>query len=96
MIVSFRDGGTEDIFEGRESRSARRVLPISLHRIAGEKLDWLNAASSLKSLNLPGLRLEALRGKRKGLHSIRINDQYRVCFRWTEKGAEDVEIVDYH
>jgi proteic killer suppression protein len=56
----------------------------------------LNAAVSLVSLSLPGLRLEKLKGDRVGQHSIRINDQYRVCFRWTEMGAEDVEIVDYH
>jgi toxin HigB-1 len=59
-------------------------------------LDRLNAGVSLCSLSLPGLRLEKLKGDRAGQHSIRINDQYRVCFRWTEAGAEDVEIVDYH
>jgi toxin HigB-1 len=59
-------------------------------------LDRLNSAVSLQSLSLPGLRLEKLKGDRTGQHSVRINDQYRVCFRWTEAGAEDVEIVDYH
>jgi proteic killer suppression protein len=59
-------------------------------------LDRLNSAVSLQSLSLPGLHLEMLRSDRNGQHSIRINDQYRICFRWTTKGAEDVEIVDYH
>ena len=59
-------------------------------------MDRLNSAVSLRSLSLPGLQLEKLRGDRAGQHSIRINDQYRICFRWTDAGAEDVEIVDYH
>ena len=59
-------------------------------------MDRLNSALSLRSLSLPGLRLEALAGARKGQHSIRINNQYRICFKWTERGAEQVEIVDYH
>jgi len=78
------------------SGRARRVLPSHLHPRAGEKLDWLNAAASLQALDLPGLRLEPLKGKRKGQHSIRINDQFRICFRWTPQGPEDVEVVDYH
>jgi proteic killer suppression protein len=67
-----------------------------MHVLAGRKLDQLNSAISLQSLGLPGLRLKKLKGARKGWHAIRINDQYRVCFRWTERGAEDVEIIDYH
>ena len=59
-------------------------------------LDQLDAAVSSKSVSLPGLRLEKLKGDRRGQHSVRINDQYRVCFRWTDAGVEDVEIVDYH
>lgn len=96
MIVSFRDRGAEDIFDGEDSKAARKTLPSNLHARAGKTLDQLNAAVSLQSLSLPGLRLEKLKGDRAGQHSIRINDQYRVCFRWTESGAEDVEIVDYH
>ena len=96
MIVSFRNRGTADVFDGHVSKAARRVLPVELHRRAGRSLDRLHAAVSLRSLSLPGLRLEKLKGDRVGQHSIRINDQYRVCFRWTEKGAEDVEIADYH
>lgn len=96
MIVSFRNKGTEDIFDGRRSKAARKTLPVQLHEKAGGVLDRLNSAVSLRSLSLPGLRLEKLKGHRVGQHSIRINDQYRICFRWTEAGAEDVEIVDYH
>lgn len=96
MIVSFRDRGTEHVFHGTDSKSARRTLPAELHRKAAEVLDRLNAAVSLRSLSLPGLGLGKLRGDRAGLHSIRINDQYRICFRWTDRGAEEVEIVDYH
>lgn len=96
MIRSFKDRGSEDIFEGRNSQVARRTLPVELHDNAASKMDRLNAAVSLGSLSLPGLRLQVLRGDRRGQHSIRINQQYRICFRWTEQGAEDVEIVDYH
>jgi len=96
LIQSFKDRGTADIYDGLDSGRARRVLPSYLHAIAGEKLDWLNAAVSLHALELPGLRLEPLKGKRKGKHSVRINDQFRICFRWTPPGPEDVEIVDYH
>lgn len=96
MIISFRDRGTEDIFDGENSKIARKTLPPALHTRASRTLDQLNAAVSLQSLSLPGLRLEKLRGNRLGQHSIRINEQYRVCFRWTDAGAEDVEIVDYH
>lgn len=96
MILSFKDRGTEDIFDGTNSKAARKTLASALHARASKTLDQLNAAVSLVSLSLPGLRLEKLKGDRIGQHSIRINDQYRVCFRWTEMGAEDVEIVDYH
>ena len=96
MIVSFKNRGTEDIYDGKDSKAARRTLPRELHRRAAGVLDQLNAAVSLKSLSLPGLALEKLKGDRKGQHSLRINDQYRVCFRWTDAGAEAVELVDYH
>ena len=96
MIVSFRDRGTEDIFDGVSSKASRRTLPSELHERAARILDRLDSAPSLKSLSLPGLRLEALRGDRKGQRSIRINEQYRICFRWTRRGAEAAEIVDYH
>lgn len=96
MILSFKDRGTEDIFDGFDSKAARRTLPRHLHAKAGALLDRLNAASSPHSLALPGLRLEKLRGDRFGQYSIRINDRYRICFRWSRGGVEEVEIVDYH
>jgi proteic killer suppression protein len=96
LIQSFRDKGTADIYDGVDSGPARRVLPAHLHSVAGEKLDWLNAAASLRALDLPGLRLEPLKGRRRGQHSIRINNQFRICFRWTIRGPEEVEVVDYH
>lgn len=96
MILSFKDKGSEDVFEGLRSKAARRKLPVELHDSAAGKMDRINSAVSLRSLSLPGLRLEALRGDRQGQYSIRINSQYRICFRWTDQGAEDVEIVDYH
>jgi toxin HigB-1 len=97
MIVSFKDRGTEDIFDGEDSKAARKVCPINLWSVARRKLDQLNAAISLNDLRVPpGNRLEALQGERAGQHSIRINDQYRICFVWLEQGADSVEIVDYH
>ena len=96
MIISFRDRGTEDIFDGVGTKAARKTLGSQLHRKAAKVLDRLNSAVSLRSLSLPGLRLEKLKRDRAGQHSIRINDQYRICFLWTEAGAENVEIVDYH
>jgi proteic killer suppression protein len=96
LIASFKDKGTEDVFDGEDTKAARKALPSNLHDKGAGALDRLNSAVSLQSLSLPGLRLEKLKGDRRGQHSIRINDQYRVCFRWTDSGAEDVEIVDYH
>ena len=97
MIQSFRDRGTEDVFHGRDTRAARIVCPGRLQRVAGRKLDQLDSAETLQDLRVPpGNRLEALKADRKGQHSIRINDQYRVCFIWSETGPESVEIVDYH
>ncbi|HVR78617.1 MAG TPA: type II toxin-antitoxin system RelE/ParE family toxin [Acidimicrobiia bacterium] len=97
MIRGFRDQATEDLFNGRNTKAARRRLPRSLWRVATRRLDALDQAEILDDLRvLPGNRLEALRGKRQGQHSIRINDQYRICFPWTESGPIDVEVVDYH
>ena len=97
MIVSFRDIGTEDVFYGRSTRAARRICPSSVWNVASRKLDQLDSISALNELRIPpGNRLEALVGNRRGQHSIRINDQYRICFVWTEQGPEDVEITDYH
>ena len=97
MIRSFADPGTEDVFYGRDTRQARRTCPRALWRVAARKLEQVDSAGALDDLRVPpGNRLEALRGDRPGQHSIRVNQQYRVCFRWTEAGPEDVAIVDYH
>lgn len=97
MIGSFRDAGTEDIFNGASTRAARQVCPENLWRVARRRLVVLNAAHRLHDLRAPpGNRLEALHGDRVGQHSMRINDRYRICFRWTSEGVQDVEIVDYH
>ena len=97
MIVSFRDPGTEDIFNGRNSRHARKTCPRNLWSIAVRKLDQLDSVVSLDELRIPpGNQLEALGGDRRGQASIRINQRYRICFMWTERGPAQVEIVDYH
>lgn len=97
MILSFQDAGTEDIFNRRRTKAARKLCAESVWKIAQRKLDQLNASVSLSSLAVPpGNRLEALKGDRKGQHRIRVNDRYRVCFRWTDEGAEGVGVVDYH
>ena len=97
MIQSFRTPGSEDLFYGRSTKAARKTLPQNLWRKCSLKLDALDSAGALDDLRIPpGNRLEALKGDRKGQHSIRINDQYRICFRWTDNGPDDVEIVDYH
>jgi proteic killer suppression protein len=97
MIQSFKNAGTEDIFNGRRTQAARRTCPQSLWKIAIRKLDQLDSVTALPELQIPpGNRLEALKGDRQGQHSMRINDQYRICFRWTEPGPAEVEIVDYH
>lgn len=97
MVCSFRDAGTEDIFNGADTKRARKVCPHSLWKVARRKLELLDSAGKLGDLRVPAAnRLEALKGKRTGQHSIRVNDQYRVCFVWTDLGPTDVEIVDYH
>jgi len=97
MIQSFFDEGTEDVFNGHNSKIARRTCPTNLWRVAVRKLEQLDSVESLEDLRVPpGNRLEVLRGERNGQHSIRINDQYRVCFIWQDSGPEQVEIVAYH
>lgn len=92
MIVSFRDADTEWLAKGRRVRRLQAI-----ESVARRKLRQLEIADRLDDLSVPpGNRLEALEGKRAGQHAIRVNDQYRVCFRWSTAGAEDVEIVDYH
>jgi proteic killer suppression protein len=93
VIVSFKDADTELLWETGKSRR----IPANLRRSAWKKLAILNAAIELANLNVPpGNWLEALTKDRKGQHSIRINDQYRICFRWHKGNASAVEIVDYH
>ena len=92
MIRSFKCKDTNALFD---DRFVRRFQGIE--RAARRKLEILEAVEKLEDLRVPpGNRLEVLRGERKGQHSIRVNDQYRICFVWSEEGAEDVEIVDYH
>jgi proteic killer suppression protein len=93
MIVGFASRETELIWSGRRSRK----LPSDIQPIALRKLRMLNQTRVLADLRIPPAnRLEVLRGNRTGQHSIRINDQWRICFRWSTNGASDVEIVDYH
>lgn len=93
MIRSFIDREAGKIWEGTPSLR----LPSSIQQVARRKLRMLNAAAVLDDLRIPPAnRLEALKGVRKGQHSIRINAQWRICFRWRDGDAHDVEIVDYH
>ena len=97
MIRSFETAGTEDVFNGRNTKDARKTCPRDLWRVAARKLKQLDSVEQLEELRIPpGNRLEALTGDRKGQHSIRVNDQFRVCFIWIEEGPSSVEIVDYH
>jgi len=93
MIVSYRGKQTGDFAEGKRVKAFDGI-----HRKAEMKLDQLDAATALADLDLPGNRLEALKGARKGQYSIRINDQWRICFEWPSRspGPTNVEIVDYH
>ncbi len=97
MIQIFRNVGTEHIFNGKSSKAALKICPSSLWKVTGRKLDQLDSAVVLDDLAVPpGNRLESLKGDRAGQHSIRINDQYRICFTWSNDAARDVEVVDYH
>ncbi|MEX2527860.1 MAG: type II toxin-antitoxin system RelE/ParE family toxin [Gemmatimonadota bacterium] len=97
MIRSWADKATQDLFNGVESPRARRACPVALWSVARRKLDQLNRVGSLEELKVPpGNRLERLRGNRTGQYSIRINEQYRLCFRWENGYADEVEVADYH
>ena len=97
MIRSFDGAGIEDVFNGVNTKAARKTCPKDLWRVAARKLDQLDSVESLDDLRVPpGNRLEALAGGRTGQHSIRINEQYRICFVWTSTGPLEVAIVDYH
>lgn len=93
MIRSFSDKATERLWNGQYVKAIERTV----QRAALRKLELIHAAKDVEDLRIPpGNRLERLMGKRKGQHSIRVNAQWRICFVWTEGGAEDVELVDYH
>ena len=96
MISRFGNKLAEDVFHGETTRNTRS-LPPSLHRIAQRKLQYLNVAKNLNDLRVPpGNRMEALKGVLKGSYSIRVNDQWRIVFRWVDGDCYDVLIVDYH
>jgi proteic killer suppression protein len=97
VIRSFVGAGTEDIFNGRNTRLARRCCPRQLWSVAARRLDQLDSAEKIQDLRVPpGNRLEALSGDRTGEFSIRVNERYRICFVWSDSGPDKVEIVDYH
>jgi proteic killer suppression protein len=96
VIASFADAATEDLFHGRRTARVRR-FPAGVTRAALRKLDQINAATRLEDLRSPpGNRLEALRGDLRGMHGIRVNDQWRIVFRWSGEEAQDVRLTDYH
>lgn len=96
-IRNFKTRATEDINYGKVTKEALRTLPKELHQKARIKLARLGAATSMQDLQeIRGNRFEKLKGERQGQYSLRINDQYRICFKWENDNAEDVEIVDYH
>jgi proteic killer suppression protein len=97
MIQSFKDAGTKDVFNGDNTKDARKTCPSPVWKVAARKLDLLDSVTTLQELKIPpGNQLEPLLGDRKGQFSIRINEQYRICFLWTSLGPDHVEIVDYH
>lgn len=96
MIVSFGDGATKALYDGTP-RKDFKTIPPDTHKAALRKLDMLNAATTLNDLRSPpGNRLEALTGDLVGLHSIRVNDQWRMVFRWQGSDAQEVQVIDYH
>ena len=96
MIVNFSDQTSEDIYHGLDTKHARKI-PKVVWKVTVRKLDMINAAHDLKDLRIPPAnRLEALKGRWAGYHSIRINDQYRIVFKWADGNAKNVLITDYH
>jgi toxin HigB-1 len=99
MIETFHNEATEDIFNGKNSKAARSSCPFALWKIARRKLHLINVSRNLIDLRVPPSNfLEQMKGDRAGQYSIRINDQYRICFIWCDEtgSAREVEIVDYH
>ena len=96
MIINFKSQATEDIYDGINSKEARKI-PQTVWKIAQRKLDMINAAVNISDLKVPpGNRLEAMKGDLEGFHSVRINNQYRIIFRFKDSNAYDIEITDYH
>ena len=97
MIKTFKSAATEDIFNGIASQAARRCCPQSIWAVARRKLDQINRVREIKELKVPpGNRFERLKGNRENQYSIRINQQYRICFIWEKGHAYEIEITDYH
>jgi proteic killer suppression protein len=97
MISNFKNLATEDIFNGVNSKSARKLCPQELWKVATRKLDQLDSIMDVEELRVPpGNMLEKLLGDKKDLYSLRINQQYRICFEWKNLSAYNVEIIDYH
>lgn len=97
MIVSCDDAGTEDVFNGRDTRNARRACPQAIWSVPRRKLDMLDSVTSIGDLRVPaGNRLERLSEDRRRQHSVRVNNRKLICFVWTDAGPDKVEITDYH
>ena len=97
MISSFKNQGTEDIFNGKNTKVARKTCPQKLWKVSARKLDQLDSISILDELRIPpGNRFESLCGDKEGQYSIRINEQYQIYFKWQQNAPQNVEIVDYH
>lgn len=96
MIINFKSQTTHDIYDGTNSKEARKI-PQTVWKVAQRRMDMINAAVSISDLRVPhGNKLEALKGDLDGFHSVRINDQYRIIFRFKDNNAYDVKITDYH
>jgi proteic killer suppression protein len=97
MITSFKNKATEDVFNGKNTKSARKLCPQTLWNIVARKFDQLDSVVNIEELRIPpGNRFEELSGDRQGEYSIRINQQYRICLKWKQSEPFDVEIIDYH
>ena len=97
MIKSFKNAGTEDVFDGAASKAARKCCPQSIWPVARRKLDQINRVQEITELQIPPEnRLEQLKGDRENQYRIRINQQYRICLIWEEDQAYEIEITDYH
>lgn len=96
MIINFKSQATQDVYDGINSKEARKV-PVTIWKVAGRKMDMINAVLNINDLKVPqGNRLEQLYGELNGFYSIRINDQYRIVFSFKDSNAYDVDITDYH